>query len=112
MECGYQLYLSSTIILSTHVQFGALSHVCFSGYFCNLSLADTVSPVKSAEGQIICLFLSGSLYLLIYVMSKSNMIYQMFCKVIKEVPLARMLDVMIVALTSTVRAVRHETVET
>ena len=52
-HCGHQLYLSSTIIVSTVVPFGALLQVCFSGYFCNLSLADTVSLVKSAEGQII-----------------------------------------------------------
>ena len=52
-HCGYQLCLSSMIIVSTHVPFGALPHVCFSGYFCNVSLADIVSLVKSAKGQII-----------------------------------------------------------
>ena len=52
-HCGYQLYLFSVIIVSIHVPFGALPDVYFSGYFCNMSLTDTVSLVKSAEGQII-----------------------------------------------------------
>ena len=39
--------------MSTHVPLGALPHVYFFGYFCNLSLADTVRLVRSAERQII-----------------------------------------------------------
>ena len=45
--------VDTTIIVSTHVPFGALPHICFSRYFCYLSLANTVSRVKLAEGQII-----------------------------------------------------------
>ena len=41
------------IIASIYLLFGALPEVCFSGYVYNLSLADTVSLVKSAKGQII-----------------------------------------------------------
>ena len=47
------MYLFSTIIVSAHVPFGALHVVCVLCILLDLFLADTVSLVKSAEGQII-----------------------------------------------------------
>ena len=90
-HCGYQLYLSSTIIVSTHVPFSALPDVCFSGYFCNLSLAGTVSLVKSAEGQIIgplsCENISFSRIWMAFIKTSYTAVYtRWYCSIARDDP--------------------------
>ena len=58
-----QLYLSSTIIVSAYVPFGALCPVCVFLWQGDLSCADSVRLVKSTEGQVIGLLVRFNGYL-------------------------------------------------